>query len=131
MISVYENQSGFRVVAGAHVPAAEHKKLQPRIYSSAAAAYATETNPSIRGAILRLDSTVAGSVTPDKMHHVVKKGEKAATVSIDRFIVESRGSRPSDGPFYIFDRYHGTSSNDYDSVTEALNECAKQNAVRS
>jgi hypothetical protein len=78
MISVYRvNKSEFRVVAGPHVPAANHKKLQPTIYTSAQAAYATETDPAIRRAILMIDPA-ASAVTPDKMHHVVKSSKVCA-----------------------------------------------------
>lgn len=69
MISIYQNHSGFRVVSGKHLVAAEHKGLQPRMYDTLRDAYAVETDSAIRGALVRMDASVL-EVQPTAMHHV-------------------------------------------------------------
>ena len=82
MIYVYENKNGFRVVRGNNpTRAKEHLNLEPRVYTDEKSAYAVETNSAIKGAILRLDPSVAEGITPVSQHHVIKNSAKSTSIS--------------------------------------------------
>ena len=86
MIYVYENKNGFRVVRGNNpTRAKEHLNLEPRVYTDEKSAYAVETNSAIKGAILRLDPSVAEGITPVSQHHVIKNSAKLRRVHMHHF----------------------------------------------